>query len=300
MTIRQMEYLVEIATCGSINKAAKNLFVSQPAISKAIKELEQHLNIEIFNRANSKKLQFTPEGKEFLRYARDFLEQIKNMESSFENKSHREFLRLIISSQHYAFVAQAFIDFMKLHEENAYELFLRENKTKQIIEDVYTHQSNLGIISLTNATEVYMKKYLAGKGLEFFCLKEFDLHVFIRRGHPLDGRGSVSLSDLSGFPYVSYEQDTNSLNFSEEAVILKAEKSVLVLERASMNNIICNTDSYNLGTGFIAETITDERLISIPVKDVNERLIVGWIKLKNMELSLHEQEFISLCMARLR
>lgn len=300
MTIRQMEYLVEIATCGSINKAAKNLFVSQPAISKAIKELEQYLNIEIFNRTNSKKLQFTPEGKEFLRYARDFLEQIKNMESSFENKSHREFLRLIISSQHYAFVAQAFIDFMKMHEENSYELFLRENKTKQIIEDVYTHQSNLGIISLTNATEIYMKKYLAGKGLEFFCLKEFDLHVFIRRGHPLDGRQAVSLSDLSGFPYVSYEQDTNSLNFSEEAVILKAEKSILVLERASMNNIICNTDSYNLGTGFIAEAVTDERLISIPVKDVNERLIVGWIKLKNMELSFHEQEFISLCISHLQ
>lgn len=300
MTIRQMEYLVEIANCGSINKAAKNLFVSQPAISKAIKELEKALNIEIFKRENPKKFQFTPDGKELLRYCRDFLEQVENMEHAFADKKHQEFLRLIISSQHYAFVAQAFIDFMKLHDDNGYELFLRENKTNQIIEDVYTHQSNLGIISLTHATEVYMMKYLERKGLEFSCLKEFTPHVFIRKGHPLDGRDSVNLSDLSDFPYVCYEQDNNSLYFSEEAVIVKAKKTVTVLERASMNNIICNTDSYNIGTGFIAKTVTDIRLTSLPIKDLNDRLIVGWIKLKNIELSSYEREFIRLCSLRLQ
>jgi len=300
MTIRQMEYLVEIANCGSINKAAKNLFVSQPAISKAIKELEKNLNIEIFKRESSKKFQFTSEGKELLRYSRDFLDQVENMENAFVDKKHREFLRLIISSQHYAFVAQAFIDFMKLHHDNSYELFLRENKTNQIIEDVYTHQSNLGIISLTHATEVYMMKYLERKGLEFFSLKEFAPHVFIRKGHPLDGRESINLSDLSEFPYVSYEQDSNSLYFSEEAVIVKAKQAVLVLERASMNNIICNTNSYNIGTGFIAKSVTDKRLTSLPLKDLKDRLIVGWIKLKNIELSPYEREFISLCSLRLR
>lgn len=300
MTIRQLEYLVEIANCGSINKAAKNLFVSQPGISKAIKELEKQLDIEVFNRENPKKLEFTLEGKELLRYARDFLDQVENIENVFADKSRREFLRLIISSQHYAFVAQAFIDFMQKHENNSYELLLRENKTRQIIEDVCTHQSNLGVISLTTSTERHMRKYLDGKGLEFFCLKEFTPHVFLRKGHPLDGRKSIHLYELSEFPYVSYEQDSNSLHFSEEAVILKPEKSILVLERASMNNIICNTDSYNIGTGFISKTVTDERLISIPIKDLNDRLIVGWIKLKSMDLSCYEKEFISLCTLRLQ
>lgn len=300
MTIRQLEYLVEIANCGSINKAAKNLFVSQPGISKAIKELEKQLNIEVFNRENPKNLQFTTEGKELLRYARDFLDQAEDIENAFVAKKRGEFLRLIISSQHYAFVAQAFIDFMKKHDSNSYELILRENKTKQIIEDVYTHQSNLGIISLTTSTEGHMTKYLEGKGLEFFSLKEFAPHVFLRKGHPLAGRKSLTLSDLADFPYVSYEQDNNSLNFSEEAIILKPGKSILVLERASMNNIICNTDSYNIGTGFIAKNVTDERLISLPIKDLKDHLIVGWIKLRSMELSIYEKEFISFCENRLQ
>lgn len=299
MTIRQLEYLIEIANCGSINKAAKNLFVSQPGISKAIKELERQLNIEVFDRRNPKKLDFTSEGKELLRYARDFLDQVSHIENVFADKSRREFLRFTISSQHYAFVAQAFIDFMKNHENNSYELLLRENKTRQIIEDVCTHQSNVGIISLTTSTERHMRKYLDGKGLVFSSLKEFKAHAFLRKGHPLDGRKSVYLSELSKFPYVSYEQDSNSLHFSEEAVILKPEKSVLVLERASMNNIICNTDSYNIGTGFISKTVTDERLISIPIKDVSDRLVVGWIKLKSMELSCYEKEFMTLCSLRL-
>jgi hypothetical protein len=189
---------------------------------------------------------------------------------------------------------------MKMHGNSSYELFLRENKTKQIIDDVFTHQSSLGIISLTNSTEVYMRKYLDGKGLEFFQLKEFAPHVFIRKGHPLSVQNSVDLSDLAQFPYVNYEQDSNSLNFSEEAVILKADKAVTVLERATMNNIICNTDSYNIGTGFIAKNVTDQRLMSIPIKDLNYKFIIGWIKLKNVKLSPFEKEFILLCSSYLK
>ncbi len=295
MTIQQLKYLIEVANCGSINKAAKNLFVSQPGISKAIRDLEQDLDIQIFNRENSKKLQFTVKGKELLRYARDLLDQVENIESTFADQSQKEFLRLVISSQHYTFVVQAFIDFMKEHDGNRYKFLLRESKTSQIIEDVSTHQSNLGIISLTSSTEDYMKKYLTGKNLEFTKFKEFGPHAFIRKGHPLDGKKSIKLQDLSGYPYVSYEQDSHSLNFREESIMLKADQSVLVLERATMNNIICNTDSFNIGTGYVAGNFTDSRLISVPISDLNDKLIVGWIKLKGIQLSDHEKEFIARC-----
>lgn len=295
MTIQQLRYLIEVANCGSINKAAKNLFVSQPGISKAMKDLERDLDIEIFNRDHAKKLQFTVKGKELLRYARDLLDQVDNIESTFADQDPKEFLRLVVSSQHYTFVVQAFIDFMKAHDGKRYELFLRESKTHQIIEDVYTHQSNLGIISLSSSTEDYMRKYLAGKSLEFFQFREFGPHAFIRKGHPLDGKESIKLQDLSRYPYVSYEQDSHSLNFKEESVILKADKSVLVLERATMNNIICNTDSFNIGTGYVAQNFTDSRLTSVPISDLNGKLIIGWIKLKGAELSGAEKEFIGRC-----
>ena len=295
MTIQQMRYVAEVGACGSINKAAKNLFVSQPAISKAIRDLEADLDIRIFNRDNSKRLQFTPEGKELLRYARDLLDQVALIEGRFAEKSHREFLRVVVSSQHYTFVVRAMIDFMDTYNTSRYELFLRESKTDQIIEDVYTHQSSLGIISLINSSEKYMRQYLAGKGLEFNELKRFRPHAFIRKGHPLEGRTAVMLSELSAYPYVCYEQDTDSLNFREEAIILKAEQSIQVLERATMNNIICNTDSYNIGTGYIEPSVTDHRLTCVPVRDLPYQFVVGWIQSKRVELAHPEKEFIERC-----
>jgi hypothetical protein len=187
------------------------------------------------------------------------------------------------------------IDFMDAHRSSRYELFLRESKTNQIIEDVYTHQSSLGIISLINSTEKYMRQYLAGKGLEFNELRRFRPHAFIRKGHPLDGRPAVMLSELSAYPYVCYEQDTDSLNFREEAIMLKTDQSIQVLERASMNNIICNTDSYNIGTGYIEPSVTDQRLTRVPVRDLSYRYVVGWIQSKRVELAQPEKEFIEQC-----
>ncbi len=295
MTIQQMRYLAEVGTCGSINRAAKNLFVSQPAISRAIRDLERDLDVRIFNRDTSKRLQFTPEGKELLRYARELLLQADQIERRFAGNSQREFLRIAVSSQHYTFVVRAMIDFMDAHGGSRYELDLRERMTNQIIEDVYTHRSGLGIISLMNSSEKYMRQYLAGKGLEFQELRRFPPHAFLRKGHPLDGRVSVRLSDLAPYPYVNYEQDTDSLNFREEAIILKAEQSIRVLERATMNNIICNTDSFNIGTGYIEPSVTDHRLTSVPVQDLPYRFVVGWIHSRRMELSSSELEFIRRC-----
>lgn len=295
MTIQQMRYLAEVAACGSINRAAKNLFISQPAISKALRDLESDLGIRIFNRENARKLQFTPEGKELLRHARDLLKQVEKIEERFAEKSAQEFLRIAVSSQHYTFVVRAMIDFMDAHLDSRYELFLRESKTDQIIDDVYTHQSSLGIISLVNSTEKYMRQYLAGKGLEFHELRRFRPHAFIRKGHPLEGRQAVTLTELSPYPYVCYEQDTDSMNFREEAIILKSEQTIRVLERATMNNIICNTGSYNIGTGYIEPSVTDHRLTSVPVLDLPYRFVVGWIHSRRVELAPPEREFIERC-----
>ncbi|MDD3538026.1 MAG: LysR family transcriptional regulator [Eubacteriales bacterium] len=295
MTIQQMRYIVEVGAWGSINRAAKNLFVSQPAISKAIRDLEKDLGIRIFNRNNAKRLQFTPEGKELLRYARELLKQVKQIEERFAEKSHREFLGIAVSSQHYTFVVRAMIDFMDVYRKSRYEFFLRESKTDQIIEDVYTHRSSLGILSLVNSTEKYMRQYLAGKELDFHELRRFRPHVFLRKGHPLENRAEVTLQDLAVYPYVCYEQDTDSQYFREEAIILKAEQSVQVLERATMNNIICNTDSYNIGTGYIEPSVTDHRLTSLPIRDLPYRLVVGWIQSKRVDLAPPEKEFIERC-----
>jgi len=295
MTLQQLKYLVEISKSGSMNKAAKNLFVSQPSISKAIRELENDLGIEIFHRDQTKKLKFTLEGTELLLHAQELIEQSDNIERIFTSKNKQEYLRLIVSSQHYAFVVKSFIEFMNNHQSNDFELLLRERKTYKIIDDVYTQQSNAGIICLSTSNEKFMRKYLLSRNIEFHSLATVNLHAFIRRNHPLAKQKSVSLDELAKFPYVRYEQENYSLNFSEEAVVINARQSINVLDRATMNNIICHTDSYNIGTGFLIEGIIEQDLISIPISDINEKLNVGWIKSKNVSLAAETKEFIDLC-----
>lgn len=295
MTIQQLKYLIEISKHGSMNKAAKNSFVSQPSISKAIRELEDDLGIEIFHRDNTKKLKFTLEGTELLLHAKELIEQSDNIERMFASKGKQEYLRLIVSSQHYAFVVKSFIEFMNSHDSNDYELLLRERKTYKIIEDVYTQQSNAGIICLSTSTEKFMRKYLLTKNMEFHSLAKVNLHAFVRRDHPLARQNTVTLDELAKYPFISYEQEHYSLNFSEEAVVINAKQSVNVLDRATMNNIICHTDSYNIGTGFLIEGIIEQDLISIPVTDINEKMNVGWIKSKNVSLTAETKEFIDLC-----
>lgn len=295
MTIQQLKYLVEISRCGSMNKAAKNLFVSQPSISKAIRELENDLKIEIFHRDHTKKLKFTLEGTELLLHAKSLIEQSDSIERLFDSKHKQEYLRLVVSSQHYAFVVKAFIDFMNNHNSNDYEFLLRERKTHQIIEDVYTQQSNAGIICLSTSTEKFVRKYLLSKNIDFHSLATVNLHAFIRKNHPLAKQKTIRLDQLSNFPYINYEQEHYSLNFSEESIVINTKQSVSVLDRATMNNIICHTDSYTIGTGFLIEGIIEQDLISIPISDINEKMNVGWIKIKNFALAPETKEFIDLC-----
>lgn len=295
MTIQQLKYLVEISKYGTINMAAKHLFISQPAISKAIKELEKELGIEIFYRDNNnKRLQFTTDGTELLWYARDLVGQAENIQKTFYNKNKNDYVQLTISSQHYTFVVKAFIDFLDEHSKNSFKLLLREKTTNQIIEDVFTLQSNLGIILISDSTKKFMHNYLELKSLEFNPLASVGYHAFIRTGHPLAKQDSVTLEELSNFPFVSYEQESYSLNFAEEAIVLNSKQSINVLDRATMNNIICNTNSYNIGTGILMKKIIENNLISIPISDLTDKITIGWIRNKH-SLTKEAKEFIKLC-----
>lgn len=295
MTFQQLIYLVEISKQGTISKAAKSLFVSQPCISKAIKELEENLNIEIFVRKDNKRLQFTPEGMELLVAAREILEQVDQIQRKPIYSDKNKPMRLMVSSQHYAFVVKAFIAMLKKHKNSIYEFLLREKKTRQVIEDVYLQQSQLGIIFISNSTKNFMRKFLDSKNIEFNSLCKVGFHAFIRKGHPLGKKDYITLEDLANYPFISYEQENYSLNFSEEAVNINTNQSINVLDRATMNNIICHTDSYNIGTGFLIKGIIEKEIISIPISDLSDKMDIGWIKLRNTILTKEAEDFLYFC-----
>ena len=215
MTLQQLRYVITVAQKGTISEAAKELFISQPSLTNAIRELEKEMNITIFNRTN-KGVAVSTEGEQFLGYARQVLEQANLLESAYKT-SVRDKQRFSVSSQHYAFVVNAFVDLIKELPQNEYDFSIRETQTYEIIDDVATMKSEIGIIYLNAFNEAALTKIIKSKGLCFNELFIAKPHIFVTAEHPLANKESVTMEELADYPYLSFEQGNhNSFYYSEE------------------------------------------------------------------------------------
>lgn len=291
MTLQQLKYIVEVSKCSTISKAAKHLDLTQPTISKAIMDLEDELHISILERGNSK-TRFTAEGTELLCKARQILEQAHAIENRFLNTAVEK-KRFAVSTQHYAFAVKAFIGLVNEEKSENYEFYFREGKTHEIINDVASKRSDIGIIFLSDSTCRYMNRIMETKDIIFSELKSFISHVFVRKNHPLTCFSKVTLQQLEDYTCVAYEPDDNSLNFTEETISVgNVKKVVYVKDRATTNNLIANTDCYNIGTGCLIDGVISEDIISIPIDGYSEKMTVGWIKLKHAEYCEELQGYV--------
>lgn len=277
MTFQQMRYIVEIAKHNSISKAASALYVTQPSISKAVRELEADLGITILDRTN-KGVIFTKEGTELLFYARMLLEQMESVVYHFNKEKKIDLTKVSISSQHYGFVIEAVANLMNYFSERKYELMIREGKTADVIDDVYAGRSILGILSLTNLNKKFFERYFISKSLMFTPLTSLRQHVFLRKEHPLAHLTCITLEQLRDYPYLTYQQDDVLLHFAEEAINVDDIRKLVYLEdRGTMNNLLSNTDGYNLGTGCIVNNYMNPNIISIPLER-SDLIQVGLVK----------------------
>ena len=202
MTLQQLKYIVTVAETGNITEAAKRLFISQPSLTNAIRELEKEMQITIFNRTN-KGVAVSNEGDEFLSYARQVLEQVGLLEEKYLNvKEQRP--RFSVSCQHYSFAVNAFVDVIQEFEANQYDFTLRETQTYEIIEDVSRLKSEIGILYVSSKNEEIIMKLIKQNGLKFEELFQARPHVFISSKHPLAEREAISLEDLEEYPYLSF------------------------------------------------------------------------------------------------
>lgn len=294
MTLQQLRYVAEIARCGSISRAAASLFVTQPSLSAAVSALENELGFFIFERSN-RGIRLSPDGADFLPHAIALLDQSHDLLHRFEQGDAARGLSFSVSSQHYSFVADAFLAVMQYAAAaKRYRLSLREDTTHAIIEDVNRRKSELGVLFLSDTTERTLIKLIISHGLEFVSLKKIRPHIFVRFGHPLSGQTDVTLADLAPYPFVCYEQgETVSTAFSEELLVRSAgDRIVSVKDRATMENIITKTDAYNIGTGYIIPSVTGSGLCSIPLC-TQEQMNVGYIKVAGTPLSAPAAQFIS-------
>ena len=284
MTLQQLKYIVEIVNCGSMNMAAQKLFISQPTLSNAVKELEREMQIDIFIRTN-KGVSLSPDGQEFLSYARQVLEQTELLEQRYlSSKPSRRLLS--ISTQHYAFSVNAFVNLIREYAEDEYDSTLRETKTHEIIDDVKNMRSEIGVLYLSNFNRQVMRKILYDNGLCFKELFTTSPYVFMSAKHPLADRAKVSFEDLSPYPCLSFEQGTyNSFYFSEEIhPTVSHPKNIYVSDRATLFNLVIGLNGYTISTGILSEDLNGTDIISVPL-DSDEVIQVGYIYSKYAHLS---------------
>lgn len=284
MTLQQLKYIIEAANQGSINEAAKRLFITQPSLSNSIKELEAELNMTIFTRTN-KGIQLSVEGAEFLGYARQVVQQAELLENRYLNAKPAP-QHFAVSTQHYAFAVNAFVDLVKEHGMEQYEFTLRETKTYEIIDDVKNLRSEIGIIYRNEFNKKVFDKVLKENNLIFIKLFQAKPHVFISKNNPLAVKESVSLQDLDDYPYLYFEQgDNNSFYYSEEILSTQIRnKSIKVSDRATLFNLLIGLNGYTISTGIINAELNGSHIIAVPL-DVNETITVGYIKHKNVSHS---------------
>jgi len=290
-SIKQLKYVIKTVELGSINEASKQLFITQPTLSNALKELEKELNIQIFRRS-IKGVTLTNDGAEFLAYARQIVDQVGLMEEKYKHKAKRR-QQFSVSGQHYAFAVHAFVELVRHYNENEYEFTLRETETNNILEDIRNFRSEIGIIYLTDFNEKVLQKVFKENELVFTPLFNAHPHAFIGKDNPLAQYPCLTLKDLEPYPYLSYEQgEVNSFYFSEEILSTQYhKKSIKVSDRATIFNLMIGLNGYTISSGVLSRELNDDKIIAIPL-DVETDMTIGWLKHQQAVLSPLAKEYL--------
>lgn len=296
MTFQQLTYVVEIAKCGSINKAAHRLLLSQSGISTAVRELEEELGIRFFLRSN-RGVECTPEGKEFVSYAVSLLEQKKRIEGLYgEGRSAAAPVRFAVSTQRFPFVEDAFLRLLETGGDS-YRFSLREDGMEAVIEDVFDRRADVGIISITDLTEKIIRRMLDSRDLVFHQTASVVPCIYVRAGHPLASQSAVTEEELAQYPYVAFEQVQGvAADFSEEYQMVsmkRPERCISVNSRCIMMDVLSRTDGYTTGSGLLTQGLSPESVVTLPLPD-KAAIRIGYILPRGLKATPEMEHFIAL------
>jgi len=297
MTLQQLNYIITISEIGSINRAAEKLYVSQPSLTSAIKELEKELGIVLFNRS-ARGVTLTAEGVDFLPYARQVYGEYVNLLEKYGKAGERK-QRFGVSCQHYSFAVKAFVEMVKAYDVAKYEFAIRETKTLSVIGDVASLRSEVGILYLSDYNRKAMLELLRNKGLGFHHLINCNAYVYLWKGHPLAGRESISFDDLAPYPCLSFEQgDESSFYFAEEILSTNEyPRSIKVTDRATNLNLMTGLNGYTLCSGIICEELNGSDYIAVPYEadtnNPNSIMEVGYVVRANAVLSPLAERYVA-------
>ena len=284
MTLSQLKYVITVANARSMNEAAKQLFISQPSLSVAIKELEKEIKIEIFRR-NNKGITLTPEGEEFIGYARQVVEQYDLIENKYiSNENEKK--KFSVSMQHYTFAVNAFIETVKNFGMDEFEFAVYETRTSDIIEDVKKFKSEIGILYVNDFNRKVMTKIFKENSLEFHEVMTCSIYAYMAKTNPLAKKNIVTLEELAEYPCLSFDQGiNNSFYYAEEVLSTYDHKKIIkVNDRATILNFMIGMDGYTLCSGIICEDLNGSDYCAVKV-DTDEKMTVGYITRKDCVIS---------------
>ena len=284
MTLQQLRYVIEVAKTGSMNVAAKQLFVSQPSLSMAIRELENDVHISIFERT-TKGVVITAEGEEFLGYARQIINQVELLEDKYIEAGQIK-KKFGVSAQHYSFAVKAFVEMVKGFDMDKYEFAIREARTYDVIHDVVTGKSEIGILYTNEFNEKVLNKIFKDNQLEFIHLFTCQGYAYLWKNHPLAGKKVIALEELQDYPCLSFEQgDNNSFYFAEEILsTYDFKKTIKSNDRATNLNLMVGVNAFTLCSGIICEELNGSDYIAVKLAE-EVTMDIGYIKRAHMNTS---------------
>ena len=299
MTIQQLKYIIGVSETGSINKAAEILYVSQPSLTAAIKDVENEFNITIFNRS-SKGITLTSEGKEFIQYGRQIYAQYDNLLERFGDagKSKRK-KHFAVSTQHYSFAVKSVVEMVKKFDTTEYEFAINETRTLAIIEDVSTGRSEIGILFLSDFNRKAMTKLFNSNDLVFEKLITCDAYVYLWKKHPLAKEKSISFEQLKDYPCLSFDQNASSAFYYAEEILTENEypKMIKTTDRATNLNLMVGLNAYTLCSGIICQELNGGDFVAVPFEsdreNKNSKMEIGYVIKKNIILSQTGEDYLN-------
>ena len=296
MTLLQLSYVIAISEAGSFNKAAERLYVSQPSLTSAVKELEKETGITIFNRSG-RGATLTAEGLGFLPYAKQVYDQYQTLLNAYGSGGVRK-RQFAVSTQHYSFAVKAFVDMARRVDVAEYEFAIRETRTRDVIDDVAGMRSEIGILYLSEFNRRALVKLMNERNLVFNPLIECSAYVYLWRGHPLAGKQSITFADLEPYPCLSFEQGDSNFYFAEEILSTSDYPRVIrACDRATMLNLMIGLNGYTLCSGIICEELNGSDYLAVPYQadDTNPNSVmeIGYIVRRNTHLTDMGESYIA-------
>ena len=291
MTLAQLKYVITIADTGSMNEAAHLLFLSQPSLSAAVRDLEEETGVTIFKRTNRGVI-VTPEGKEFLGYARQVAEQYRLLEEKYIEKKNEK-KKFSVSMQHYTFAVNAFVRLVRQFGMDEYEFAVHETRTYEVIEDVRDFKSEIGILYLNDFNRKVLTKLFQEYNLEFHELFSCGIFVYMWKGNPLASKVEVTLEELAEYPCLAFDQgSSNSFYFAEEVLSTYEYKQLIrANDRATMLNLMVGLNGYTLCSGIICEELNGSDYCAVPLKS-DEEMTIGYLMHKGTTLSTLGRKYL--------